>query len=128
MYNYLESIKEDIKEYAITEEIKEQIKNGERNEVEQQLNDDLWIDDAITGNASGSYYCNSYKAKEALEGNEDLIREMVSEFCIDAEEVTKHFLDGDWEYFDVSVRCYLLGQAISEVLDEIEEEQEETEE
>ena len=126
MYNYLESIKEDIKEYAITDEIKEQIRNGERDEVEQQLNDDLWIDDAITGNASGSYYCNSYKAKEALEGNEDLVREMVSEFCIDAEEVAKRFLDGDWEYFDVSVRCYLLGQAISEALDEIEEELEET--
>ena len=128
MYNYLDNMKEDILEYIINDEIKQNIKDGNREEVEEHLNDSLWIDDSITGNASGSYYCNSYKAKEALDGNDDLVREMVAEFCIPAEEVAEHFLNSDYEWFDVSVRCYLLGQAIAAALDEVEEQIEEEEE
>lgn len=125
MYDYMEVMKDDIKTYIITDEIKAEIKE-DRDEVEQRLNDDLWAEDCITGNASGSYFCNSYKAKEAVTDNEELCREALTEFCVESGEVAKHFLNGDWEYFDVTIRCYLLGQAISAVLDEIEEEQTET--
>ena len=122
MYNYLESMKDDIKEYIITDELKEEIR-ADREEVEQRLNDELWIDDSITGNASGSYFCSSLKAQEAVTDNSDLLREALTEFCAEPDEIAKHFLNGDWEYFDVTIRCYLLGAAISEVLDEIEEEE-----
>ena len=122
MYNYLESMKADILAYGITEEIKAELME-DRDEVEQKLNDDLWCDDSITGNASCSYFCNSYKAKEAVTDNEELCREALREFCTEPEQIAEHFLNGDWEYFDVTIRCYLLGQAISEALDEIEEEQ-----
>lgn len=127
MYDYLESMKDDIKTYIITDEMKQEIKE-DREAVEERLNDELWIDDSITGNASGSYTCNCSRAQEYVTDNGDLVREMVSEFCIESETVAEHFLNEDWEWFDVSIRCYLLGQAISEVLDEIEEEAEETEE
>ena len=122
MYNYLESMKDDIREYIITDELKKEIRE-DREEVEQRLNDELWIDDSITGNASGSYYCNSYKAQEAVTDNSDLLREALTEFCTEPGEIAKRFLEGDWEYFDVTIRCYLLGSAISEVLDEIEAEE-----
>lgn len=123
MYNYLDSMKADILAYGITDEIKAELME-DRDEVEQKLNDDLWIDDSITGNASGSYFCNSSKAKEAVTDNEELCREALREFCVEPDQIAEHFLNGDWEYFDVTIRCYLLGQAISEALDEIEEEQE----
>lgn len=118
MYNYLEAMKNDIEEY-INENINlEDFEN--KDELEEKLNDDLWIEDSVTGNGSGSYTFNSYKAKENLEGNEDLVREMCQEFGIDAETIADKFLNEDYEYFDVSVRCYLLGQAIAEVLEDIE--------
>ena len=117
MYNYLEAMKNDINEY-INENIN--LEEFDREELEEKLNDDLWIEDSVTGNGSGSYTFNSYKAKENLEGNEDLVREMCQEFCIDAETIANKFLNEDYEYFDVSVRCYLLGQAISEVLDDLD--------
>ena len=44
---------------------------------------------------------------------------MCDEFGTSASDIGEKFLDEDWEYFDVSIRCYLLGQAISEVLDEL---------
>lgn len=124
-YNYLESMKEDVKEYIINNSelsIDDLIYN--RSELEEKLNEDLWAYDGVTGNASGSYTFNSYKAKEYVLDNMDLLEKMCNEFCVDAETIGKKFLDGAWEWMDVSIRCYLLGQAISEVLDDIEEEQE----
>lgn len=50
--------------------------------------------------------------------DEDLLRETISEFDIDMSE---HW--GDWEYLDVSVRCFALGKIdIDELLNEIREE------
>lgn len=125
-YNYLESMKEDVKEYIkgnaeLT--IEDLIYN--RSDLEEKLNNDLWINDSVTGNASGSYTFNSYTAKEYVLDNMNLLEDMCNEFGIDAETIGKKFLDGAWEWMDVSIRCYLLGSAISETLDDIEEEIEE---
>lgn len=117
---YMDQMKEDIRNY-----IKENgilVTSENREEVEEKLNDDLWIDDSVTGNASGSYTFESYKAKEYVTGNMELLQEMISEFCIDSNTVAEKFLNEEWEYFDVSIRCYLLGQAIDETLNEIIEE------
>ena len=118
MYNYLEAIIEDvkeaIKEYNTTE-------FADREEFEERLNDDLWVSDSVTGNASGSYHCNSNKSMECVLDNMDLLEEMSGEFGIDNETIGKKFLEGAWEWMDVSIRCYLLGQAISEALDEMED-------
>ena len=117
-YNYLENIKADVKEY-IDNEIN--LKDfSDREELEEKLNEDLWTCDSVTGNASGSYYCNSWKAEEALAHNWDLLAEAMKEFCCEVD-----LLEKGAEWADVTIRCYLLGQAIGEVLDEMEEELEE---
>lgn len=117
-YNYLENIKADVKEY-INNEIN--LKDfTDREELEQKLNDGLWVNDSVTGNASGSYYFNSWKAEEALAHNWDLLAEAMKEFGCEVD-----LLEKGAEWADVTIRCYLLGQAIGEVLDEMEEELEE---
>lgn len=90
----------------------------DRNEFESRLNDEFWTDDSVTGNASGSYYCNGYKAAEALHGNEWIAEAAAREFCIDSETMANHLFD--YEYWDVIVRCYLLPGIIADVVDEIE--------
>ena len=117
-YNYLENIKADVKEYIDNEiNLKE---FSDREELEEKLNDTLWTEDSVTGNASGSYYCNSWKAEEALAHNWDLLAEAMKEFGCEVD-----LLEKGAEWADVTIRCYLLGQAIGEVLDEMEEELEE---
>ena len=117
-YNYLENIKADVKEY-IDNEIN--LKDfSDREELEEKLNDTLWTEDSVTGNASGSYYCNSWKAEEALAHNWDLLAEAMEEFGCEVD-----LLEKGAEWADVTIRCYLLGQSIGEVLDEMEEELEE---
>lgn len=50
----------------------------------------------------------------------NLCIEALKEFCVESETIAEKFLKEDWEYFDVTIRCNLLGCAISEVLEEIE--------
>ena len=88
----------------------------DREELEEYLNDVLFVSDSVTGNASGSYYCNAYKAEEALAHNLDLLAEALRTFGSGGTDI----LEAGAEVMDVTIRCYLLAQAISEILDEIE--------
>lgn len=115
-YNYYEAVADDVREY-IREEIDLNEWCGDRDGLEQQLYDDLFVSDCVTGNASGSYYCNAWKAEEAICHNLDLLGEALSEFGSDPENLLKNGA----EAADVTIRCYVLSAALSEVLDELEE-------
>lgn len=117
-YNYLNAVIEDVKQ-AIEDNYNLNEYRGNREELEEKLNDDLWIDDSVTGNASGSYYCNTWKAEEALSHNLDTLAKVASEWGI--EPTISDGYEHGAEWWDVTIRCYYLGQAISTVLDEIEE-------
>lgn len=124
-YNYLEAVIEDVKQY-IKDEIDLTEWRGNRDGLEEKLNDDLFVNDSVTGNASGSYYCNTWKAEEALAHNLELIKEVAEEWGIEPTISAGYEHGAEW--WDVTIRCYYLGQAIGEVLDELEEELEEEEE
>ena len=115
-YNYLEAVTDDVLEY-----IKNEINLSDydsREELEEALNDELWAVDSVTGNASGSYYCNAWRAEEALSHNWDVLAEALEVFGQGGTDILKQGA----EAMDVTIRCYLLGQAIAEALDELEEE------
>jgi len=82
--------------------------------VKEKIYDDAWIDDAVTGNGSGSYYFSATESREAVEADRDTVVEALKDFCIEADKIGRRFLDGDYEYFDVTARCYVLGEAIEE--------------
>lgn len=112
-YDYRKAVFEDVMAY-----VKEMHTEyfDTREELEERLNDDLWTVDSVTGNASGSYTFNAWKAEEYLCHNWDLLAEAASEFGGSAGEWFEHGA----EYCDVSIRCYLLGEAIGRVLDELD--------
>lgn len=116
-YNYLESVTADVLVY-IKEEINLDEWKGNRDGLEEKLNDDLWTVDSVTGNASGSYTFNTWEAEENLAHNWDLLAEALDEFGQNGTDVLRQGA----EAMDVTIRCYLLGQAIAEALDELEEE------
>jgi hypothetical protein len=120
-YNYREAVAADILDYIrdnyTAEEIRANLEDF-RFRWEEELRDDLWICDSVTGNASGSYYCNAYRAAEALAYNWDLLRDALYEFGFD--DVNP--IDKGEEWCDVTIRCYLLGECLAEVLDDLEEE------
>ena len=115
-YNYLENVTADAKQ-AILENLK-YWDFSDRDELEEVANDELWCDDAVTGNGSGSYTFSTWKAEENLCHNMDELEEACDEFGQDIGEAVKLGA----EYCDVTIRCYLLPQAISDAIDELEEE------
>lgn len=123
-YDYLFAVKEDVKQWIKeheewrtehTDESGKWLRDDNRDDIEQNLNDSLFVCDSVTGNASGSYTFNAWKAEENLCHNLDLLGEALTEFGCDA----NYLSENGAEACDVTIRCYLLGQAISEVLDEL---------
>lgn len=113
-YDYLEAVTDDVREY-IKNEINRTEWTGDREGLEEHLNDTLFVSDSVTGNASGSYTFNTWQAEENLCHNMDLLAEALEEFGDDLS-----YLKNGAEACDVTIRCYLLPQAIAEVLDELE--------
>lgn len=116
-YDYFAAVKEDVLNYINENNIV--VTSENRDEVEQDLNDTLFTCDSVTGNASGSYTFNAWTAEEYLCHNFELLEEALTDFGCDMS-----YLEKGAEACDVTIRCYMLGQAISEALDEIETEEE----
>lgn len=115
MYNYYENVKNDVENYI--KENKEYFKATDLEELEKELNDQCWINDSVIGNCSGSYTFNTYEAEKNLNGNWDLLQEALEEFgCSDVNPIKRGA-----EWCDVTIRCYVLSQAISSLLEQMEE-------
>lgn len=110
MYDYSKIIREDIinhiaANYTLSELW---VALEDKDAFCEQLVNDCWIADSVTGNASGSYTFCSADAKSYVIDNMDLCAEALEGFGVDLEIVAQKFLTQDWEYFDVTIRCYLL--------------------
>jgi len=114
-YSYTEAMYADIKEYIEENDI-EVTADTDKDDLTEQLYDDLWIVDSVTGNGSGSYTFDRAKAREYVLADPDALREALTEFCVPADEIAEKFLAEDWEYFDVTIRCYYLGMVIDDVV------------
>lgn len=111
-YNYYKAVYDDVLEY-----IKNNVDFSEFNDLDdiaETLRDDLWTEDSVTGNASGSYTFSTWKAEENLCHNLDLLEEALDSFGCGPEYMTKN----GPEACDVTIRCYLLDQVIYEILEE----------
>ena len=129
-YDYLQAVKKDVIDWLNehedfkTEHADESgkwLRDDNRGEIEQELYDTLFVEDSVTGNGSGSYFFNSWKAEEALCHNLELLGEACAEY---GDDVAK-LLERGAETCDVVIRCYLLYNAINEVLDNWSDEESE---
>ena len=119
-YDYRQAVRDDILDYIKEHDI--QVTGKNREEVQGFLYDTLFVEDSVTGNASGSYTFNTWKAEEYLCHNLDLLAEAIDEFGADA-GTYKDCIESA-ETADVTIRCYLLTECLSSVLDELEVEEE----
>lgn len=123
-YNYLMAVTDDVKEWIEDNmDLEHDIMTGtfeDMDDIREYLNNTLWTEDSVTGNASGSYTCNTYEAEENLCHNWDEIEDAAANLGLEA-KITDGYEYGP-EYWDVTIRCNLLGQAIDAALEEIEDE------
>ena len=105
-YNYHDSMIQDVNEWF--DENPEMLGAGF-----DPCYDQLWITDSVTGNASGSYTFNAYKAHEYVESNLGLAMTAFKEFG-SLEDFCKRYENEEWEFIDVTIRCYLLSEVLRE--------------
>ena len=115
-YNYRMAMLKDVEDY-IDNEINLEEWKGNRDGLAEHLNDVLWCEDSVTGNASGSYTFNTYQAEEYICHNLDILADALDEWGIDENPFKKGA-----EWCDVTIRCYLLSEIIEMTLDGLEEE------
>lgn len=115
-YNYLEELKSDVRTY-IKEVASDYMDCEDMDELRDELYDNLWDEDSVTGNGSGSYTFNREEAKKYVSDNLDLMVEAYKEFN-SIERLVKDLEALDFEIIDVTIRCYLLPQALDEVLED----------
>lgn len=118
-YDYYKNVREDIKQ-RLNEWLDFNKINGysDIDEVINAVYDDFFNSDSITGNGSGSYTFNSWAAEENLCHNMDLLKEALDELGGELND----YIDSA-EACDVTIRCYVLGQLVRDVVTEFVEEQ-----
>lgn len=117
MYNYYDEVLQAVEEEAANSYTPEMLEPVNLDDYAEKLNDALWIHDSVTGNASGSYFCNAYRAEEALAGNWPLASEALEEFGY--RDINPFEKGAEW--VDCVVRCYLLSQCIAEYIEDNED-------
>lgn len=115
-YDYRAHVLSDIID-AVAEDIDNLVTFETYDEAYEHYNENFWIDDGVTGNASGSYTFSTYKAECYLAYNMDLLVDALYEFG----DTAANALERGAEYCDVTIRCYLLGECLSEVLDNLDD-------
>lgn len=116
-YNYRRKIYEDIKNWLIENKDYNELMNNIDImhddfdiDLAEHLHDELWLEDSVTGNVSGSYTMNRWIAEEYLAHNYDILYDAMVEFGC------KTDILNDPEACDVTIRCYLLMDCIRKVL------------
>ena len=90
--------------------------NGRQDASFEDLYDELWTADGVTGNGSGSYTFSTCEAEKNVKGimqdsrAEEMLRELGCSLAM--------YYDRGAEWLDVSVRCCLLPFCLQEVLSE----------
>ena len=110
-YNYKDEMIDELDQMA--KEAKIDFTGKNRGEAYEELQD-LAFDRDLTGNRTGSYFCNELKAERALLGNFDLIQDAVDDFGTESID-SPDLLTG--EHLDILVREHLLPSVIDDVLD-----------
>lgn len=117
-YDYYKNVREDIKQRL--NEWLDFNRINDYSDIDEVINavyDDFFNSDSITGNGSGSYTFNSWAAEENLCHNMDLLKEALDELGGELND----YIDSA-EACDVTIRCYVLGQLVGEVVKEFVEE------
>ena len=120
MYSYKETVKSDIREWM--EDNKDQWEFADRHDLYEVVYDACWVADEVTGNASGSYTFSRYDARRNFfedADSDEYISQMIEDGFSTAEEVGQKVSESNWEWLDVSIRCWLLCDCLNEILDEI---------
>ena len=104
------------------EDNREQWEGIDRHDIYEVVSDACWVEDGVTGNASGSYTFSRWEARNNFfedEYSDEYISQMIVDGFTTKESVGRAVAESQWELLDVTIRCWLLNDAIIEILDDM---------
>ena len=114
-YDYREAIKSEMIDFLDWEsEYGELGPYDSPDEMYDNLYERMMDCDSITGNESGQYCSSEWEAEECLCHNMDLLKD-----AFDCYGYSTDYLEKGAQWCDVIVRCYLVGEVLSEVLSKV---------
>lgn len=116
-YNYHEHLINDIEDFLNDNYDSSTLSNKlhtQFDKLHDELYDEMFIADSVTGNGSGSYTFSTLDAEKNLVGNWGLLQEASEEL-----EPQYNLIEKGPEACDILIRCYLLSEAIDIVLKEL---------
>lgn len=126
-YDYRQAVKESVYDYIKENKLDlcQSSQANQRNtktleEYEKFLYELVINDDFVTGNMSGSYTCDTYKALEYLSMNNFLFVEAFDYFDITTVEDIRSYLETP-ETLDVLIRMMYVREVVCEIVKEINE-------
>ena len=111
MEDYKKEVMEDLKELFI--ENKDTIKDLDIDSLRDEVND-YRFSDSVTGNGSGSYYCNAYKAQETISKRGILFDDDFLGYLQDCATDLADLLKKGAEAVDVWARCCILDYFLTD--------------
>ena len=120
MYSYKETVTDDVRNWM--QDNRNYWEGLSRHDVFEVVYDACWTADEVTGNASGSYTFNRVDARNNFfedEDSEEYISQMIEDGFTHEETVGRAIACSQWELLDVTIRCWLLCDAVNAVLDEM---------
>ena len=116
-YDYEKAVKEDALEALEGYDEVNEIEDVD--DLAEFIDEHLWTDDFVTGNASGSYTSDSNKAMKYVVDNMDLLNEALDQFAVDNSTIGEEFRNEDWNYFDVTIRRFVLTKIERDIAEEL---------
>lgn len=114
MYDYRQAVVDDVRNF-VAENVDLSEWKGNAEGLEEYLNSQCFMDDAVTGNLSGSYTCSAWDAEEYLAHNLDLLADALNELGEADSDALRSA-----EYCDVLIRILLLPDAVHDVVADLE--------
>lgn len=106
-FDYQNDMVDSIKDYLAETDVRDY----------DTLYDELWTVDEVTHNMCAH---NEPESKDHVLENMDLLKEALQEFGTPDEEIAKRFVNEDWGWFDATIRCSVLSEALQQALAEEE--------
>lgn len=114
-YDYLKALEADVEDYLESIDWENTYDTFNLEKFRSEVVDDLFDDDNVTGNTSGSYTFDEATAEKYLAHNLVNLEDACDKFRIDLGDAIRKGA----EYCDVLIRCSLLPIAVSNVVDKL---------
>lgn len=117
MYNYQQAVMYDIKDFIKNTYDTAQLMNLDVSNIVDQIRDELWDSDAVTGNIYG--YDSEDVVLQYVGENLKLALEALREFGCNLKDIPE---DRPGRWLDTTIRCYLLDQYLEQAVKELKHE------